>query len=95
MAYFSNGTEGESYQAQWCSRCTHQNGCPVWDAHLLYAYELCNSTEAGKHILDMLIPMRDDGFADKCLMFTEVTPEPVSVMPAMELWAKERGVLVK
>lgn len=63
MAYFSNGTEGMDYCAQWCDRCVHQNGadgksgCPVWLVHLLYAYEECNSKSNAKAMLDTLIPM--------------------------------------
>ena len=67
MAYFANGSEGASFEENWCLRCTHsdiagnrQPGvdpvCPVWMAHQLYAYELCNEKEhPGKVILDMLI----------------------------------------
>ena len=62
MAYFSNGSEGEAFEAANCNSCVHQPtdedgpGCPVWDAHLFFAYELCNDRESpGKIILDMLI----------------------------------------
>jgi hypothetical protein len=68
MGYFSNGTEGEMFEDAWCSRCVHSDisgdreigvdpPCPVWMAHTLYAYDLCNEEEhPGKVILDMLIP---------------------------------------
>lgn len=88
MGYFSNGTEGDLYQEQWCMRCRNwgvddlskssgQPGCPVWDVHLFHSYELCNSKEAGKQILDFLIPRIDHTFSDgithkingKCVMF--------------------------
>lgn len=74
MAYFSNGCEGESYQEQYCNRCIHGAGpkiCPVWKLHLLYAYQLCNKQgEPGKVMLDVLIPMAQNGlFADKCAMY--------------------------
>lgn len=45
MGYFSNGTEGMSFQSRFCFRCANYRtdekhpergeGCPVWDAHLL------------------------------------------------------------
>lgn len=71
MAYFSSGSEGLDYQEKWCARCAHDGECPVWDAHLLYAYDLCNQKDhPGKIILDMLIPY--DGLnAGKCSMFYE------------------------
>ena len=77
MAYFANSTEGMSYETKYCEKCIHYweegEGCPVWDAHLLYSYELCNEEDhPGKIILDMLIPMKEDGlFANQCLMFKE------------------------
>ena len=79
MGYFSNGTEGMAFEEAWCSRCVHSDisgdreigvdpACPVWFAHQLFAYDLCNEEEhAGKVILDMLIPQRD--LANECAMF--------------------------
>ncbi len=90
MGYFSNGTEGEMFEDAWCSRCVHSDidrpgkeygdkdnpPCPVWMAHLLWSYELCNSKDAGKEILDMLIrpvtKKASDGYdymANECQMF--------------------------
>lgn len=69
MGYFSNGTEGGIYFEDYCCRCEHDTNedCPVWSAHLLYAY---NGSEDAKHILDMLIPRSKDGLENKqCLMF--------------------------
>ena len=72
MAYFSNGTEGMDYMARYCDKCVHQSmdgACPVMDAHMLYAYDLCNKKEdPGKVILDMLIPEGKSGPA-QCAMF--------------------------
>lgn len=71
MGYFSNGTEGESYEARWCDNCIHQNGpdgessCAVWLAHLLYSYDECNNPES---ILHLLIP-REGIDNQKCTMF--------------------------
>ncbi len=90
MGYFSNGTEALLFEEAWCSRCVHSDHrpgkeigdsdnppCPVWMAHFLYAYELCNAEKhPGKVILDMLIPRRmekaSDGFdvpVNECAMF--------------------------
>lgn len=79
MAYFSNGTEGEQYEEKYCERCIHygdeNKGCPIWDAHLFFSYELCNKeNDPGKQILDMLIPM-DGVWAGECRMFVEKKAE--------------------
>jgi hypothetical protein len=75
MAYFSNGLEQAYYAARYCSRCIHQDkdgGCPIMDAHFLYAYDLCNEKEPpGKVILDMLIPVDAQDDAGKCAMFSK------------------------
>ena len=78
MAYFSNGCEGDQYQAQYCDRCQNWrdvddgrgSGCQVWDIHWLYAYEECNNKSNAHDMLDILIPMDDEtGFAKQCSMF--------------------------
>ena len=78
MAYFSNGSEGDNYTSQYCDRCVNWRdmndgrgaGCPVWDIHLLYAYEECNNKGNAKAILDTLIPMNPKThFAEQCAMF--------------------------
>jgi len=66
MGYFSNGTEGEMFEEAWCSRSVHSDisgereigvdpPCPVWMAHIMFAYEECNASSNAKAILDMLI----------------------------------------
>lgn len=69
MGYFSNGTEGEMYHDQWCSRCAHdmEGDCQVWNAHLCYSYRDCNDPSS---ILHMLIP-RDGEENKRCTMFIE------------------------
>ena len=88
MGYFANGTEGELFEEAWCSRCAHSDlgpgrelgvdpPCPVWMAHQLFAYELCNKhDDPGKQILDTLIPLSyppaGDGIPyarNECAMF--------------------------
>lgn len=67
MAYFSNGTEGMSYEEEYCSRCVHCEGCPVWGLHFEHNY-----TKDGdiRSILDYLIPRRKDGLGnEKCRLF--------------------------
>lgn len=78
MAYFSNGTEGDAYAYIYCRQCVHSKdkeapgvGCPVMDAHWIWAYELCNDHETpGKKMLEMLIPGGNgDKPIEKCKMF--------------------------
>lgn len=71
MGYFSNGTEGDIYEAQYCARCVHENksdGCPVMLAHVLHNYRDCNKEDS---ILHILIPRTDNGFNAQCAMFIE------------------------
>lgn len=87
MAYFSNGSEGMDYQERFCMKCRNWRyrenlggmGCPVWDAHLCFAYEECNSKSNAKGMLDMLIPMVDTtlGYktAGECAMFLAKSAE--------------------
>ena len=59
MGYFSNGTEGLNYQEHFCFRCKNRRdrkdglgvGCPIWDLHIQYSYDLCNSKSKGKKII--------------------------------------------
>ena len=74
MGYFSNGTEGEIYQAEYCEQCIHQGqnlmeGCAVWDLHLFYNYD---KDDKVPKLLNRLIPRDKDGRNLKCLMYKEV-----------------------
>jgi hypothetical protein len=77
MAYFSNGTEGFEYKKRFCFRCINWRedengwGCPIWDVHILYSYELCNSKSKAKEMLDFLIPMDKEHNPKECRMFME------------------------
>ena len=80
MGYFSNGTEGECYEAAYCARCIHgpranpDRPCTVWMLHLLYAYEDCNKPES---YLNDLIPRTDDRVGnEQCTMFIEAPDLP-------------------
>ena len=73
MGYFSNGSEGDSYESAVCSNCAHQNGpdgksgCAVWLAHMLHNYDECNKEDS---ILHLLIPITKDGLRNEdCTMF--------------------------
>lgn len=75
MGYFSNGSEADCYEAEYCQRCIHGQGefgaacCAVVQAHLEHNYTECNNP---KSILHILIPRKSDGFNDRCRMFVEV-----------------------
>ena len=73
MAYFPNGTSGDAFIESTCLDCVHWKdeadgrdwGCPVFDVHLRFAYDLCNKkSDPGKVILDTLITPEL-----KCTMF--------------------------
>ncbi len=72
MGYFANGTSGEMYYDEYCSRCLHESGerkCAVWFAHLIHNYKECNNDDS---ILHLLIPRYDNGLGNKqCAMFIE------------------------
>lgn len=79
MAYFANGTEGMDYGEQYCTRCIHNDGCPVWGLHFEHNY---TKDAAIRSILDYLIPRRNDGLGNgQCRMFhegeTERTPASI------------------
>lgn len=70
MGYFSNGSEGEAYQEQYCHQCANwsdDKGCQIWLMHLMHNYVEC--TKKGS-ILHQLIPMSEDWLANlQCTMF--------------------------
>lgn len=67
MGYFSNGTEGEMYVEEYCSKCIHNEACPVWGLHLMHNYEECNKDGSFLHVL---IPRSKDGLRnERCAMF--------------------------
>lgn len=95
MGYFSNGTEAAIYEETFCARCIHYDDeagvdepCPIWMAHFLYAYELCNEDDhhPGKVMLDMLIPRDENGLNGngRCTMFVQDAEKPP--LPA---WVEE------
>jgi len=69
MGYFANGTEGEMYEQQYCSRCIHaqsENGCTVWFLHMLHNYDECDKPHSFLHTL---IPRGKDYGNEECRMF--------------------------
>ncbi len=96
MGYFSNGTEGEMYFEQWCSRCVHRDGpagdsgCAVWLAHLMSNYSECNKKDS---ILHVLIP-RDGINNGQCAMFFEGdSPASKRRCETHEAWLQREGLL--
>lgn len=92
MGYFPNGTAGVLYEAEWCSRCVHCDGCAVWLAHFTHNYAECNNENS---ILHLLIPRSKDGLSnEQCQMFLE---DKLTEADRKYLkWAQERpGVIVE
>lgn len=69
MAYFSNGTEGEIYEAHYCQKCVHnqKDHCPVLELHLLWNYEQFDNKDK-RCALDKFIK-RDGTDNEQCRMF--------------------------
>jgi hypothetical protein len=99
MGYFPNGTAGEMFEAEYCSKCVHNTdaGCPTMMAHVIFGYKLCNAKEnEGKQILDMLIPIKDGGWNDGCAMFHAATQSELEArqfekVPPLDQWIEWRG----
>lgn len=74
MGYFSNGSEGQSYHTQWCSRCIHEDEkaglfCPVWSLHFEFNYAECRNDNS---LLHKMIPRSADKLSnEKCNFFIE------------------------
>ena len=74
MAYFSNGYEGQKYEAEFCSKCVHEDSgnnntlCAVWMAHFIHNYDQCSNDDLAS-ALNYLIPRDKDGMPKKCRMF--------------------------
>ena len=76
MGYFSNGTEGDLYEAKYCSRCVHgpmnESPCTVWFLQLMNNYAECNNADSMLHVL---IPREKPVGNGQCTMFLEVADE--------------------
>jgi len=84
MGYFSNGTEGLSYEEDYCFHCIHDpDECAVLLAHDIYNYKDCNKKDS---ILHILIP-RDGLCNGKCKMFIAGTPDTEKVVTHADLEA--------
>jgi len=70
MGYFSNGTEGDMYEAEYCDHCVHSQGreCPVLLAHLLWNYDECNNKAS---ILHKMIPRDAEGWNQQCFAYVK------------------------
>jgi len=82
MAYFSNGTEGMMYQAEYCDNCINYRErdpwpelkwCSIWDLHMHHNSDQNIKTKLGKaliNVLETLIPTdKETHFASECSMF--------------------------
>ena len=77
MGYFSNGSEGEGYIAEYCMRCIHGSddegecyGCPVIQLHMAWNYDAVgkNADKTKQAALEAFIPR--DGITNlQCTMF--------------------------
>lgn len=84
MAYFPNGTSGDWYEQEYCSRCVHGKWlhdatgdvpmCAVMTAHLIHNYDECNKPGS---ILHILIP-RNGIDNEQCKMFLPVAKGKVT-----------------
>lgn len=102
MGYFPNGCAGSVYESKYCFHCVNRVdlkdgrgfGCPIWDLHIMYSYELCNSKSKAKKMLDFLIPI--DKKAElpinlQCSMFQKMNEfENIKQLSKMQLynWVK-------
>lgn len=74
MGYFSNGTEGEMYEEEYCYKCLNYNeeqGCQIMNLHLFWNYEAQRENgEDKKYALNWFIPPDKEGiFNQQCRMF--------------------------
>ena len=67
MGYFSNGTEGDDYEARYCCKCLNYDdemGCPILNLHLLWNYDAVgpsvdpNERDAKAYALNHFIPRK-------------------------------------
>ena len=83
MGYFSNGTEGDLYEAEYCANCANYRvleeaacmTCPVLEVHALFNYDQCKDGQLGDALtllLGTLIP--HDVHNEQCAMFLERPP---------------------
>lgn len=100
MGYFSNGTHGDMFEAEHCAQCVHgeatrnpdaKDGCPVWLAHIFFAYEECGTKSNAKHILDLLIEPRDDGMFNECKMFAPTPTDARRQLSMFDGTARKEG----
>ena len=75
MGYFSNGEEGDRYEATHCQRCAHGGYvgmCPVLQLHLAWQDDAYgkNGDKSKRWALEQFIP-RADIHNERCKMFHE------------------------
>jgi len=87
MGYFSNGSEGIDFEAHYCSKCIHEQDCPVWELHLDWDYlqfpehlkdEVKKAVAATKReALNKLI-MYNNG-QNRCVLFHKTTKPEIKI----------------
>ena len=97
MGYFSNGSEGATYEENVCARCAHgqnpEDGCAVWLAHLMYNYDQSKNPEL-KDVLSLLIPESNvPGYNDFCTMFHPISPTYADLKEQYQEWLKARAIV--
>ena len=71
MGYFSNSSEGMSYETRYCYNCIHcpkTTNCAIWEMHQLHNYEQFKKPDV-KTLMNYFIPVTDEGTNGKCRMF--------------------------
>lgn len=80
MGYFSNGTEGEMFEARYCANCIHRPTtpealpCPVWHLHMLWNYDAVGAygDKTKRTALETFITRGEDGRNQQCRMFVPI-----------------------
>lgn len=94
MAYFANGTQGDWYEQNICTRCAHYddaepaNTCTIWVLHLLYN-GADEESEVGQ-MLQMLIPQRGI-YQDLCSMFQPAKPDYAELPKQYQAWLEAQA----
>lgn len=93
MAYFANGSQGEWYEGNVCKHCGHHervdDGCPVWEIHLLY-----NGADENSDMgvaLQMLIP-QEGIWQGMCKLFVPKSKEDEKLPDQYQLWLDRQKV---
>jgi len=75
MGYFSNGSEGCDFQAQFCEHCVHDinEDCPVLLLHLMWNYDAVG--EDKDDVKETALKVFISGSPQRCVMYHKRTAE--------------------